>query len=35
MNYIFENARVIDPVQNLDSVTDIAVCDGRIPIPRT
>lgn len=33
MNYIFENARVIDPVQNLDSVTDIAVCDGRIADP--
>ena len=30
MNYIFENARVIDPVQNLDAVTDIAVSDGKI-----
>ena len=33
MNYIFENARVIDPVQNLDAVTDIAVSDGKIADP--
>ncbi len=33
MNYIFENARVIDPVQNLDTVTDLAVADGRIADP--
>ncbi len=33
MNYIFENARVIDPLQNLDAVTDIAVSDGRIADP--
>lgn len=33
MNYIFENARVIDPVQNLDTVTDLAVADGRIVDP--
>lgn len=33
MNYIFENARVIDPVQNLDTVTDLAVADGRIANP--
>lgn len=33
MNYIFENARVIDPVQNLDAVTDIAVRDGKIADP--
>lgn len=33
MNYIFENARVIDPVQNLDTVTDIAVADGKVAAP--
>ncbi len=33
MNYIFENARVIDPVQNLDTVTDIAVADGKVADP--
>lgn len=33
MNYIFENARVIDPVQNLDAVTDIAVADGKVADP--
>lgn len=33
MNYIFENARVIDPVQNLDTVTDIAVADGKVTDP--
>ena len=35
MNYILENARVIDPVQNIDSAGDIAVCDGRIADPAT
>ena len=33
MNYIFENARVIDPVQNLDTITDIAVADGKVADP--
>ena len=33
MNYIFENARVIDPVQNLDTVTYIAVADGKVADP--
>ena len=33
MNYILENARVIDPVQNIDSVGDIAVCDGVLADP--
>lgn len=33
MNYIFENARVIDPIQNLDAVTDIAVADGKVADP--
>ena len=33
MNYILENARVIDPVQNIDCVGDIAVCDGLLADP--
>lgn len=33
MNYILEDARVIDPVQNIDSVGDIAVCDGVLADP--
>ena len=33
MNYILQNARVIDPSQNLDAVADIGVLDGKIADP--
>ena len=32
-HYILKNARVIDPLRNIDSVGDIAVADGRIISP--
>ena len=32
-HYILKNARVIDPLRNIDSVGDIAIADGRIVNP--
>ena len=32
-HYILKNARVIDPLCNIDSVGDIAIADGRIVNP--
>ena len=32
-NYIFRNARVIDPVRNIDASGDIGVADGRFVEP--
>ena len=31
--YILKNARIIDPLRNIDSVGDIAFADGRIIEP--
>ncbi|MDR0932831.1 MAG: dihydroorotase [Victivallales bacterium] len=32
-NYIFKNARVIDPARGIDAITDVGVSDGKIADP--